>query len=309
MSGLPGALVELFTGNQSGKSHLAGVGSNGRYGRIPYSTLQNWQLAEDVSSATLFNPSSGACTLLLFTPDTFLSDFQGQYAEFTNFSGSAWPIPLSNIPALDGGTWDKRATSALVVWTFNTPETRLSARNEWIDNWISTIDGKLAELPYDVTRDGDPLFTWDPFPTGSQYLSPNVVYLKISQGLKISVPVFNDYNASVDYWIRLFLSQGKLAGHVGQCTVFVDSGLCTGTISGILGQQALSAIPTINKAITTWAATKPSPLGAVYLLPGPPRPIPQGTDFYPGYTQRIEYGDATIALAAPTQMTDTGPHF
>jgi hypothetical protein len=299
MSGLPSAIVQLFTGAQAGKSHLAATGSNNRYARISSQSLSSWALAGDVSSATLFMPEGGACTLLLFTHDGLtIDDYQGQFIEYVNFSGNKWDVGLKVQEALDSGNWNNRPTSGLVVRSQVTVETRLSAVSEWLPGWVSATD---SLLPSGVSRDGNPTFKWEPFPVGSQYLSPNVIYVKVRQALIVEVPVLNDYAAAFSYWIRLLINpQGRVTGHVGQWRVWVEAGLKASEIKDELKAQISAATPTVNSLIAGWGLTKPSPLADVYFLPGVPVPPTQGgsKDIFKGFTD----GDVTIVLANPPQV-------
>jgi hypothetical protein len=308
MSGLPSAIATLYTGNKTGKSHLFGTGSQNRYRRISYNTLQNVQMAGDVSSATLYMPKGGGCSLLLFSGGAWMDNYRGEYIELVNFSNSPWDVVLSNQPSLDGGTWNNLALSGLVVRTGEVIETRLSARGEWAAAMKGMIDQELSQLdlgPVTVARDGDPTFRWEPFPASMSHLNPDAIYIKIRQTVTIDIPVIPIYTAAISYWIHLFLDgKGALKGHVDRWRIWVASGLKTGKIKVLLADQAKKAIPTINTLLTGWCASQPSPLKDVYFLPGTKVQATLGgkKEAFRGYTDTDN--DVTIVLAHPPQIPE-----
>jgi hypothetical protein len=306
VSGLPSAIATLYTGNQAGKSHLYGTGTGNRYKRVPHASLQQWQLADDVSSATLYMPKGGACSLLLFAADSPVTDdYRGEYTEFVNFSGSPWDVVLSNTESLEGGTWNNLPTSGLVVRTRESMETRLSVRGEWGDTFKNTIDTLLAGQdfkPVSVTRDGGPTFRWEPFPVGMSNLSPNAIYIKVRQALTIDIPGVPNYSAAVSYWVHLLLSGQAVTGHVDRWRVWVSAGFKNGEVKDVLATEAGNAIPTFNTLLTAWCASQPAPLKDVYFLPGTKV---QGTlggkkEVFKGFTDTDN--DVTVVLSHPPQI-------
>lgn len=188
--------------------------------------------------------------------------FKGQFCQLTNAApGTDW------VASLDQFGFKNKAQSVLLTRVPTTPlDVRLSFRDTVLPIWNNAFG---ANAPGEVQQDGDPIFSWDPFPVWNQTLNPNRIYLTIHQKLIIDPPVWpSDYAATVTYWIRIFRgSNGVLTGGVRMVWVWVEGGTIHDVVLAILEPNANLAAITLGNQLRTALAALP-PVSVIYLLPG-----------------------------------------
>ena len=128
-----------------------------------------------------------------------------------------------------------------------------------------------------LTMRGDPIFTWDLFPDGSDG-HPNEtgkMYIYIRLPVTIDVPHWPwDYDAEIRYWIYLYVTQdGNLHGWLDYYGCWVEGGLLTDYIVAYLMSPAgietsLDKVRGLVDGATNTANMIGAPFKFAYLLPG-----------------------------------------
>lgn len=256
------ALTTLFSGpDQTGSSRLFGLGTGDDYNHLSHDFLAVSGLLDSVSSGTMSCQTADLNLILFSEPDLTGSFFQ-----------------LSKAAGGPATFWHSGpAQSALLVPSNRqgTSEHRLSFHTVFLGDWDSFLDQALQGT--EVTRDVDPLLTWRMFPTDDQWLSSGQVYLRIHQPLHVHMPWYwPDYQASVDYHIVLYVSDGHLRAWVADYEWWVEGGLKSGKIGDKLGPQAAAGMTELQTHLNDKLAALDA-LGTVrdvYYLPGwQPSPI------------------------------------
>jgi hypothetical protein len=204
-----------------------------------------------------------------------------------DYTGQFFQISLSHNNGQSTFWHTGNVSSALLIDSNNVGvnEHRLSFVDIFRAEWDSFLDKQLQGSQ--VTRDVDPLLTWQMFPQNDQWLSRNLTYLRIHQPLHVHMPWYwSDYGASVDYNVELFVTSDKhLRAWVADYEWRVDSGAKSGQIGDKLGPQAQAGMAALqtelnNKLVTTDLL---GPIKAVYYLPDR-QPSPIGTGVLKGNT-------------------------
>jgi len=235
----------VYTGNhQSGSGQILGVGATPRYNRFPSSEMLSMGIHQNLSSATVFSSSRADATVILFAPILpFLPmpDYAGRYMQITNRRGSGSEYDV-NLFSSHG--FNNMATSALAVAPYRGSEVRLSFRDLFLQRWRDIIDD---ELTGGARRDGDPVLTWEMWPSGISYLDSNRCYLKVHQNLDIEIHCWPDYEASITYHIYLYLDgSGHLHGHVARWAYWIEGGAKADDIEDELAPAVISGMGTLN---------------------------------------------------------------
>ena len=260
-------LSNVFTGsNQSGAARLYAVGSSQRYSRASFSDLINVNLYRNLSSATVFASSRSTPTQIFFDNTFFgtpTTNYTGPFMQITNDSNSALDVNFS-----DHGFNNRSASMLLVTPRSGGFEFRFSMRDLFLDQWNTILDAQLSGSR--ASRNGDPVMTWEMWPTSIPGLSSNLTYLKIHQRLDISIPWWPDYDASLTYHILLSLNgSGTLQGSVASSSFWVESGTKQGRIERELGPQVTAGVTALNTELANQLnAYSAFPFSDIYLLPG-----------------------------------------
>ena len=178
--------------NRKGRARLMGLPNGNRYRAFNIDDLEEWDLQDLISSADVYGTGSGAANLLLFEHD----GYRGAFRQLVRRQASG---PTS-ANLTDVGLNDK-VSSILLVRSAEDDEFRLSFRDLFLQEWKDRIDPALGSQ---ATRQGDPVMTWEMFPEDVSFLSSTRTYLKIHQNLRIDVPWWPDYDASITYHIELY---------------------------------------------------------------------------------------------------------
>ena len=245
------ALSAVFTNsNQSGTARLFGVGASERTRRVPRSSMQTFGIYANLSSATVYSTSRSDGTLILFKPlfGLFdLGDYAGEFMQITNRSGSGSAL---DVDAFSAHAFNDQPRSMLFVAARKeTDEFRISFRDIFLNRWKQVIDGELSGS--EARRSGDPTLTWELWPTGVSHLSSSSQYLKVHQRLRIEIDWWPDYDASITYHIRLYLSgSGRLQAYVARWAYWVEGGVKSGSIADKLEPKVKDGMSTLNAELS-----------------------------------------------------------
>jgi hypothetical protein len=248
----------LYSGpNQTGSSLLAGLGVQDRYGQIRNSDLSANGLINSVASGNM-TCHEADLNLILFSN--------------SDYTGSFFQISLSRDDGNSGYWHTGTAQSALVIASRNlgVNERRVSLHDTLHDAWVNFLDAKLQGTS--VSRDVDPLLTWQMFPTNDQWLASNLVYLRVHQPLHVHMPWYwPDYQASMDYNIVLLIDgDGHLRAWVADWECWVESGAKSGQVYNQLSPQVASGMQPLqdqlNQKLTITDLL--GPIKGVFYLPG-----------------------------------------
>lgn len=250
--------------NKGGASRLFGVGQNARYNPIRESLLGQLSFDATMSSILVNASSTSVANVILFSNNVLgwvpLGDFAGDFVNIGAPKGGA-----AHFENLTDHGFNDRTRSLILVNTSKGPEFRVSFRDKFLDTWNTTIDGQLGG---DASRKGDPLMTWTAFPESISYLSPDQIYLEISQRLNINLDWWPDYDASITYHLFLYLDgANKLQGYVQRWSAWVEGGVKSGGIMDKLWPKVESGVATINAKLKESFKTLPAFKG-FYYLPG-----------------------------------------
>lgn len=191
--------------------------------------------------------------------------------------GPEYEGPLTQLCMSNGerGTFRANiyALSALLIASnqSGTTEKRFSLVDLFTSQWNSTLDGLLQGTQ--VSRQGDPVFTWRMFPTGylygDEYLQSDQTYVEIQQEVLIDPGWYwSNYNAQITYWIELFVANGQVNAFVAAGYLLVDPGEKHDEITNLLLPEVKNAATRLqslfNSELALTAALNPTD---VYLLP------------------------------------------
>ncbi len=261
-------IASVFTGNnQTGTGQLLGVGTTPRYNRIPSSSMLSMNIHRALSSATVYSSSTADATVILFAPMVpFLStpDYTGLFMQLANRRNAGSELDVDRFS--DHG-FNNLATSALVVAPNRAFEVRLSFRDLFLERWKDVID---AELTSGAKRHGDPLLTWEMWPSGISHLDSNRCYLKVHQRLDIELHCWPDYEASITYHIYLYLDgSNHLRGNVARWAYWIEGGAKADDIEDELRPAVISGMDTLNTELTNQLGDYSSlSFSDLYYLPG-----------------------------------------
>ena len=238
------ALAGIYSGtNQTGTARFFGVGHSSRYALIRGSTMSGAHLDRAVSSAEVYGSSFCDPSLVFFgtppgVPGTF-GDFNGLFHQVTNTGTTADRVNL-------GGMFNNWATSGLLIARNRPTELAVSFRDMFLAKWKTVIDDQLSG---GAKRDGDPVLTWEMFPTSVSHLSSDRFYLKIHQKLDIVIDWWPDYEASLTYHLRLYPTGGNVRGHVARWAYWIEGGAKSDDIEERLGPAIQAGAGKLNEEL------------------------------------------------------------
>jgi hypothetical protein len=280
----------LFSGSSwNGSSIIVGVASGNRYFRMNSAQLQSSGFFKNIRSEEPVATTEADANVILFTNSFFnvvsAPDYAGQFLQVSaaaSFGDAFWTFP------------GFQAASVLLVAGNRKGHTelRVSFTTIMLNKWKQLLDAQLAGTQ--ASRDGDPTLTWEMFPAGISYLSPQGTYLKISQPLHISMPWYwADYAASMTYHILLFIDGAHHLRAFGQRWAYwVESGAKAHEIGGELKPKMKAGLSTlVDQVNNSLKAFDKTPINDVYYLPGN-QVQPIGTNFLTGTT----IDDITIVI-------------
>ena len=133
--------------------------------------------------------------------------------------------------------------------------------------------GSLIGSQGGLSLRGDPIFTWDVFPDGSDgHPSANgqmFIYVRIP--VTVEIPHWFDYDAEIRFWISPFIDfAGELQAPISFFGAWVEGGVISSQVLDGLMQQIPNSLGAVQGLIDS-AANATDALGtfsSVYLLPG-----------------------------------------
>lgn len=273
--------------NLRGHFIFVGMSQNQDYTHLRSSDLQNENLFRDINSAILWESYSTDSTMILFENHLGFfnyGDYNGRFIQLTNLMNSG---NYKQFDSLAPWNFNNVAGSLMLVNTRSM--LRFSFRDLVLRDWNRTLDQMLQGSP--ARRNGNPMTTWEMFPRNVSHLSSNLTYLKIHQRLRIELPWWPDYDASITYHIYLYLDwQGRVRGHVVRWAYWVEGGIKSGSIADQLEPQVIAGTDTINDVLDDKLAMfEDFSLSRLYYLPGNQTQYPPG-DVVTGST----FSDVTI---------------
>ena len=245
-----------------GRSMFAYLGPSSIYSSVRKTSLQNVDLHDRISSLWL-DASTGELRgdVYLFQDDRFFGRFTGIR---TTAGNPTQRVDVSYI----GNHVNDRASSLLLVRRsggeevspIGTPTSRLV-----ISNVIAGVK-KVKRLR------GDPIFTWDMWPTGGDDHpnDPEKRFIQVRIPVEIEVNNWFNYDAEIWLWFYLYVGDFRLRGYLAYYGAWVESGL----ISGSVLDGIMEALPDHFGAIDALLQAQLSQINAggrslsVYLLPG-----------------------------------------
>jgi hypothetical protein len=236
---------------------MTGLGVHDRYAQIRNSDLSVHGLINSVSSGNM-TCHQADLNLILFSNSDYTGSFFQISLSHDNGSASYWHT----------GT----AQSALLIASRNVGvnEHRVSLKATLHDQWVNFLDAKLKGTS--VSRDVEPLLTWQMFPTNDQWLDKNQVYLRIHQPLHVHMPWYwPDYQASMDYNVVLYIDGANhLRAWVADWECWVEGGAKNGQVHAQLDPQVAAGMQPLQDQLNQKLALTDllGPVKGVFFLPG-----------------------------------------
>jgi hypothetical protein len=188
----------------------------------------------------------------------------GQYAQFDAATAT------QNVVGFVGSALNDRASSVLIYRQF---------ANEVIQSVAEIVPSDAITTLIDSTSGIEsrrqPIFTWDPFPSGSDGHpnEPGNMFIYIRIPITVDVPHWFDYDAEIRFWVAPFVDEnGLLQAGISYFGAWVEGGILASEIlQRLMGDQG---IPTVLGQVNVLlaSATSVANLGgtfsSTYLLPG-----------------------------------------
>jgi hypothetical protein len=250
-----------------GRSMFAYLGPDAIYAAVQKSYLELVDLHDRISSLKL-NSSLGESRgdVILFQDERFF----GRFTALRTNANPTQEVAASYI----GDFINDRTSSLMLVRRFGEESTRALGdpiTKALIGNIVAGAEG-VKELR------GDPVFTWDMWPTGgdSHPNDPDKRFIQIKVPVEIEVNNWFNYNAEIWLWFYLYIDGGFLRGYLAYYGAEVEGGI----VSGSVLEDIMAALPEKFGEIETTLATFLEtingasrlpilgPFTSVYLLPG-----------------------------------------
>ncbi len=251
-----------------GRSIFAYLGPNSIYQSIRGNSLKNVDLHDRISSLTL-DASTGEVRgdVILFQHDRFFGRFT---AVRTNASNPTQQVSVSYV----GGHINDRTSSILLVRRF-ADELVYSlgtlGAGQQIVNAIADVE-KIKKVK------GDPILTWDMWPTGGDAHpnDPDKRFIQVKIPVEIEVNNWFNYDAELWLWFYLYIQTGQLRGYTAWYGAKVEGGIISGSVLDDVMDALEDKIGDIDSLLDSFLSianlgASPFVLGpysAVYLLPG-----------------------------------------
>jgi hypothetical protein len=188
----------------------------------------------------------------------------GQYAQFEAAPGT------QNVVGFVGGAINDITSSVLIYRRF---------ANEFIQSVAEIVPSgtitSLVDATAGIKSRGPPVFTWDPFPSGSDGHpdEPGNMFIYIRIPITVDVPHWFDYDAEIRFWVAPFVDgNGLLQAGINYFGAWVEGGILSGEIvQRLMGDQGIpTVLGQVNSLLSS--ATSVANLGGTYsgsyLLPG-----------------------------------------
>jgi hypothetical protein len=257
-----------------GRSIFAFLGPGSFYHSIRKSFLGDVDLHDRISSLTL-DATTGESRgdIVLFQNDRFF----GRFTQIRTSIGD----PTQQVAATYVGSHINDRTSSLLLVRRYSDE-RLRALGDPISRaLIGNIVGDIEDVK---ELRGDPIFTWDMWPTGGDEHpnDPDKKFIQVKIPIRVDVNNWLDYDATIWLWFYLYigfiltddipprLMPGGLRGYLAYYGCWVEGGI----LSGGIADRIMAAIPDrfgeIDALLDSLLSVVNSdaPFSGVYFLPG-----------------------------------------
>ena len=264
--------------NETGNMYSAVVDHNERYEKMSANLLKQRGLYAHVESVSVYAHQYDANLILLKN-----DNYTGPFVQIS-VDGSAKQQFLYD-------TWGHTG-SALLIASQKKGELRLSLKDTLLTKWTQYLDQKLSGTQ--AQREGNPILTWEMFPTNISYLDSNLTYIKVHQPLHININNWPDYSASMTYHIYLYVNENaKLRAWGARWAIWVEGGAKQGKIKDKLRPQVKAGLTEFENLLNTQLQGFDSlgNVSDVYYLPGN-QTSPLGTENLSGNTD----DDVTIVI-------------
>lgn len=246
----------------NGRSTFAFLGRNAIYHGVRKRYLSNVRLHDAISSFSLNTTTSdGRGDLILLQHD----QYHGRFIQYrTDASGSSQEVRENYV----GDYINDRTSSLLLVRRFEGEKIAALGTDSAKDVIKSVFDAMDG-----VKVDGDPIFTWDMFPTGGDN-HPDASDRYFAQ---VKIPVIVDppnwpwdYAAELRLWFYFYIDNGNLKGHLAYYGAYVSGGLITQRVLRGVMDALADKVGEINSLLDLVIApiNNGGPFRHVYLLPG-----------------------------------------
>jgi hypothetical protein len=311
----------------AGPEVTLGLSGNQRYDLRRISDLSPDALAFSASSASVSRHrtagSDSEPSLYLFSGNTSITpgdlrrsipqmllmvrtqspfDFLGDFVRLTLPPGRANTFRVDDLTSVG---FNDKTTSAILVnrWRGGAREETVSAATTFTAGWDGAFKIVIPILQVilgggvAISANQDPVFTWLPFPPGTQTLPTNYVYMVVSQWF-----VFNAWGIGVNAWVMFYLRLGrdnnsKLELNVVDMDYYVWPGTGQGQMMSTLSgakSGIVSALQTASSLIL--GNVKGTVCDDVYLLPGTQPNVKANVN---ASAQGAGLSDVTIVLENP----------
>jgi hypothetical protein len=286
-----------------GRSYLAYLGPSSVYSALRKQALQNVDLHDRISSLTLdasAGEERGDC--ILFEHDRFF----GRFASIrTNVNDPTQAVPVTYV----GDTMNDRTSSVLLVRRFSN-ESMMALGNPITKALIGNIIGDVKKI--EKLR-GDPVFTWDMWPTGGDEHpnDPDKRFIQIKIPVEIDVNNWFNYDAEIWLWFYLYIGDtalyfgdgGALKGYLAHYGAWVESGLISGSVLDGIMDALPGKFGEIDALLDTQlsAVNGNAPFTDVHLLPGDQTLF----DTQPYMEGHVEDNVTVVLLKSPSPVFTT----
>ena len=215
------------------------------YSQIPKSWLDVFNLHDQISSVRLSaTESESGGRLILFQH----GGYRGRFVSF--WANAANPVSQASLSTFD---FNDRTSSALLVRQFKRELPPIAIGSLGSPS-LRERAGELADSHPKLGLRGEPVFTWDLWPS----FSPGSKYVYIRIPVEVKINNWFNYDAELRFWIYMYInSSGRLAGYVAWYGAWVEGGILTDSIldelmSGLpdqvgdIDEMIASAVESVN---------------------------------------------------------------
>jgi hypothetical protein len=246
--------------NFQGNTAFAWLGGSIYYG-ILKSYLKGIGLHDAISSFTIDASSTETRgDMILFEHDRYFGRFTSVR---TNPAGNTNNTPVSYV-----GDWINDRTSSLLLVRRYTDEIMAALGAIGVRDQIADQIADSSKL----TLRGDPIVTWDMWPTGGDDHpnAPDKRLIQIKVPVEVEVPDWFNYDAEIWLWFYLYINNGDLKGYISHYGAWVEGGIISASVLDGVMETLLAKIPTIESSLDPILdiVNNQGPFEFVYLLPG-----------------------------------------
>ena len=282
-----------------GRSVLGYLGPSSIYSSLRKTSLKNVDLNDRISSLTLdASPGEDRGDCYLFQHDRFLGRFIGIR---TNANEPTSEVSVSYV----GDSINDRTSSVLLVRRHSSETVR--ALGDPITKAL--IGDIVADVKKVESLRGDPIFTWDMWPTGGAYHpnDPDKRFVQVKIPVEIEVNNWFNYDAEIWLWFYLYIAEplvpvfgggGDLRGHLAYYGAWVEGGVISENVKDGIMEALPQKFGDIDSLLDSLLATvnTAGPYKMVYLLPGDQTAF-NGAQYLQGHVE----DNVSVVLAKTTQ--------